>query len=352
MPSATPGEHGTILEISVNGGEPRRVAAALGGGDISHDGRRIALFRFEDKGIALMLITRDGSGEHEVKQVPANSEYDYPRWSPDDRWIAFQQDNLAGFDKRVFVASAAPGGDLQEIARVADLGGLSWLPGGSGMVYSSSSGSTVLYPPIFNLRAVERDGTGDRQLMFGDVSYMEPDVHMSGTLTASRSRMQSDIGHLELSGQRNTGGEHAPRRSHHTPDRSRTDPAGESGRIGGRLSVRQRRPRQPVDSADRRFRRSSAHSRAGSGNLRRGPRVVAWGRSDRVSSHARRGEQPVARQSRRERPPSVPSQGDHWDRGELVRRWPVDLLLREQGRHALHREGADRWRACDSRPVR
>ena len=30
---------------------------------------------------------------------------------------------------------------------------------------------------IFNLRAVERDGTGDRQLTFGDVSYVEPDVH-------------------------------------------------------------------------------------------------------------------------------------------------------------------------------
>jgi Tol biopolymer transport system component len=200
VPSATPGEHGTILEISVNGGEPRRVASALGGGDISHDGRRIALFRFEDKGIALVLVTRDGSGTHEVKQVRPNSQYDYPRWSPDDRWIAFQQDNLAGFNKRVFVVPAAPGGDLQEIAQGADLGGLSWLPSGSGVVYSSSSGSTVLYPPMFNLRAVERDGTGDRQLTFGDVSYREPDVHTSGTLTASRSRMQSDIWRFPVTG--------------------------------------------------------------------------------------------------------------------------------------------------------
>jgi len=132
--------------------------------------------------------------------VPPNSQYDYPRWSPDDRWIAFQQDNLAGFNKRVFVVPAAPGGDLQEIARGADLGGLSWLPGGSGVVYSSSSGSTVLYPPVFNLRAVERDGTGDRQLTFGDVSYREPDVHTSGTLTASRSRMQSDIWKFPVNG--------------------------------------------------------------------------------------------------------------------------------------------------------
>jgi Tol biopolymer transport system component len=46
---------------------------------------------------------------------------------------------------------------------------------------------------MFSLRAVERDGTGDRQLTFGDLSYMEPDVHTSGTLVASRIRMQSDI---------------------------------------------------------------------------------------------------------------------------------------------------------------
>ena len=200
VPSAAPGEPGTIWEISVNGGEPRRVAAALGGGDISHDGKRIALFRFEEKAIALVLITRDGSGTQEVKHVPPNSQYDYPRWSPDDRWIAFQQDDLTGFNKAVFAVSSAPGGDLQEIARGADLGGLSWLPTGSGVVYSSSSGSTVLYPPVFNLRAVERDGTGDRQLTFGDVSYREPDVHASGTLTATRSRMQSDIWKFPVSG--------------------------------------------------------------------------------------------------------------------------------------------------------
>ena len=74
VPSATPGEHGTIWEISALGGEPRRVAAALGGGDISHDGRRIALFRFEDKRIALVVVTRDGSGADAGEAVPPNSQ--------------------------------------------------------------------------------------------------------------------------------------------------------------------------------------------------------------------------------------------------------------------------------------
>jgi Tol biopolymer transport system component len=53
---------------------------------------------------------------------------------------------------------------------------------------------------MFNLRAVERDGTGDRQLTFGDVSYREPDVSASGALAASRSRMQSDIWKFPVNG--------------------------------------------------------------------------------------------------------------------------------------------------------
>ena len=52
------------------------------------------------------------------------------------------------------------------------------------------------YPPMFTLRAVERDGTGDRQLTFGDVSYAEPDVHSSGMVTGSR--FPYPIGHLEI----------------------------------------------------------------------------------------------------------------------------------------------------------
>ena len=118
VPSATPGEHGTIWEVAALGGEPRRVATALSGGDISHDGRRIALFRFEDTRIALVVVTRDGSGTDQLRPMPPKSIFEYPRWSPDDRWIAFQQDNLGvAFDERVLVVPTAPGGEAREIAR-------------------------------------------------------------------------------------------------------------------------------------------------------------------------------------------------------------------------------------------
>src|SRR5262249_23430523 len=69
-----------------------------------------------------------------------------------------------------------------------------------GLVYSSAAGSTVLYPPVFNLRRVAVDGTGDRQLTFGDISFVSPDVHSSGKLMASRIRTSSDLWKFPVSG--------------------------------------------------------------------------------------------------------------------------------------------------------
>ena len=104
---------------------------------------------------------------------------------------------------------ADPGGDAREIARGVDLKGLSWLPDGSGVVYSSPAGSTVLYPPLFNLRAVGRDGGGNRQLTFGDVSYVEPDVHV--VRPRDREPDPDAIGHLEISCRWVAGRQHATR---------------------------------------------------------------------------------------------------------------------------------------------
>src|SRR6185436_15884262 len=82
VPSVTPGEHGTIWEIASLGGDPRRLATGLSSGDLSHDGKRLALFRFDGTRIALAVITLDGSAAEQVTLLLSNSTYDYPRWSP------------------------------------------------------------------------------------------------------------------------------------------------------------------------------------------------------------------------------------------------------------------------------
>ena len=149
--------------------------------------------------MVLTTIARDGSGAAQVVRALDVSPYDYPRWSPDDRWIAFHRGLTDAFADAILMAPAG-GGEPRVVVKSESMRGICWLPDGSGFVYSSSRGSTVLYPPIFNLRTIRLDGSGERQLTFGDVSYKEPEIHSSGKLLASRIRMHSDIWRFPATG--------------------------------------------------------------------------------------------------------------------------------------------------------
>jgi serine/threonine-protein kinase len=191
-PSATPGEHGTLWEISALGGSPRPIGPALGGGDISHDGRRIAVVRFEGGAPQLVIATRDGTPITTVRAVPTAMTCQFPRWSPDDRLIAINISVSVYFDQRLVVVPVE-GDDAVEVVRGGMLRGVAWLPDGTGLVYSSSAGSTMLYPPTFNLRRVGVDGGDARAVTYGDASFVELDVHASGKLVVCRVRSRSDI---------------------------------------------------------------------------------------------------------------------------------------------------------------
>ena len=167
-PGAIPTEPGTLWEIPALGGTARPLLASSSSGDVSRDGTRLTAFQFADGHTALVVASRDGSNSQRIAIVPAGSLYTHPRWSPDGRSIAHQQSDNVEFDKRVWIVSSA-GGEPRRIARADDMKGLAWLADGSGILYSSSQGSTVLYPPTFNLRVVRVDGTDDRPVTFGDV---------------------------------------------------------------------------------------------------------------------------------------------------------------------------------------
>jgi Tol biopolymer transport system component len=106
---------------------------------------------------------------------------------------------------------AARGGERRKITQDSALNGFSWLPDGSGFVYSSSRGSTMLYPPVCNLRTIARNGGGDRALTFGDDSYIDPDVHPTGRVVMSRVRMRSDIWKFPIAGSPAENTRHATR---------------------------------------------------------------------------------------------------------------------------------------------
>ena len=198
-PATAPGADGTIWEISALGGWPRKVASSTGGGDISHDGRRIALFQPSGDQPALVTVARDGSHAELVTLLPAGVGCAWPRWAPDDRSIAFQSTTDTGFQLSLEIVSIANGG-RRAVCDREWLKGFCWLPDGSGLVYSSSRGSTLLYPPLFNLRTITVDGRTDRQLTFGDQSYVAPDTRHAGKLIAGRIKSSSDIWKVPVEG--------------------------------------------------------------------------------------------------------------------------------------------------------
>ncbi|HEX5108834.1 MAG TPA: protein kinase [Vicinamibacterales bacterium] len=197
-PSNEVGKEGRLWEISSLGGPTHPVTTAIGGGDISRDGERIAVFQLRDTGgggtdsrrVELAIVSRDGARMDSVS-IPDGGQLGAIRWSPDGKWLAFQRSSDA-FAERLFVFELATSRS-KEVASAANIQGFAWLPDGSGLVYASSEGSTVLYPPIYALRAVDRDGTNRRPLRFGDASYTQPDVSPSGDLVVTRTHMQSDI---------------------------------------------------------------------------------------------------------------------------------------------------------------
>jgi Tol biopolymer transport system component len=188
----TEGERlGTVWEVPALGGAPRRIASAIGGADISHDGTRVAFFRAEEDQVQLVVASRDGTASRVIAKLPFESYYISPRWSPDDKSIAYQSGYV--FTHDIF-AVPTEGGEPRRISREARLlSGFCWTPDGAGIVYSSARASTVLYLPTFNLWTARLDGSGLRQLTFGEASYVDPDLDASGLLVTSRNLRSLNI---------------------------------------------------------------------------------------------------------------------------------------------------------------
>jgi serine/threonine protein kinase len=197
-PSTSDADEGTIWEISALGGWPRRIISGCLAGDISHDGRRIALLQPAGSQLALVIASRDGSSVERLTTFPYNV-FTFLRWSPDDKSIAIQRWIHGRFSGLIEVYRLDGSGPLEVVSGVLPEG-FAWLSDGSGFVYTSSRDSTLLYPPIFNLHAIAIDGRGERQLTFGDQSYLEPDVHASGRLVVARMTSRSDIWKIPVGG--------------------------------------------------------------------------------------------------------------------------------------------------------
>jgi serine/threonine protein kinase/Tol biopolymer transport system component len=195
-PPSKEGEEGTLWETPTLGGPARRLARSLTGADVFKDGR-LATFKKKPTGIVLTILDRNGTELVTITSIPT-VEFETPRWSPDGRSIA-SVTNPGGGNYAVYVADVA-GGTPVVVAGALRIRGLAWLPDSSALVYGSSKGATILYPPVYQLRLVSRDGRSDRQLTVGDETYVDPDIAQDGKLYASRVQMHSEIWGYPVSG--------------------------------------------------------------------------------------------------------------------------------------------------------
>ena len=182
---------GAISEIPALGGAARRLTTSTGGADISHDGTRLVFPRFENGRMELAISARDGTGPRSLTALEIGYQYVTPRWSFDDRLIAYQRGTASAFD--IFVVSVDGGTSRQLTQHGARLEGLAWSPDRSRIVFASSRGSTIWYLPKTNLWVVDADGGQPRQLTFGEESYTYPDTNAQGILLVNRVRRQFDI---------------------------------------------------------------------------------------------------------------------------------------------------------------
>lgn len=198
-PGAQAGEQGTIWETPSLPGSARQLAAALGPGDISHDGKSLAFFRFLDGSTELSVAARDGTSIRTLAKLPPGSYFNL-RWSPDDRRLVFVRDIGAFFFVSDLLVAQASGGTPRVLASDAVMQGAAWQPDGTGLVVSSARGSLMQYPPTFNLWKVPVDGSSQTQLTFGETSYDFPDIGAQGQLVVSRTRAQADVWKYPVTG--------------------------------------------------------------------------------------------------------------------------------------------------------
>ena len=199
-PAKSEGAPSTLWEISALGGEPRRLVEALGPGDFSHDGSRLAFLRFHEGRIELAVATRDLAQVRVVTRLQPGV-YSNLRWSPDDRWLAYvYETGGSSFATHIGVVAAA-GGEERRVGGDYYLQGAAWLPDGSGWVVGSSQGSLMSYPPTYNLRVIPFAGGPATLLTFGEHSYEFPDVSTQGRVVASRVRAQSEVWKFPVTGE-------------------------------------------------------------------------------------------------------------------------------------------------------
>jgi eukaryotic-like serine/threonine-protein kinase len=198
-PPAEGEAEGALWQVPALGGAPRRLAASVSEGDVSRDGARIAFFRLNEGRQELVVTDQNGTNARALFKGEKQQSFAEPRWSPDDRWIGFENmTQVWGYD--IYVVPAAGGAPRAVTNEHNLIHGFGWEPDSSGIVFSSSRESTLVYLPKMSLWRVGLHSTAVRQLTFDEANYEYPDIGKNGDILASRRLMHFDIWKFPVAG--------------------------------------------------------------------------------------------------------------------------------------------------------
>ncbi|MEV7026518.1 hypothetical protein [Kitasatospora sp. NPDC093558] len=170
-PSATP----EPTTASATPGVVGAAAGATGAAAVTAHNGLIAGRAFLDPGrttSAIVTVTPDGSGEHQVTQPPARAHDDRPDWSPDGSTLAFDRTDPQSGNARLWTVTASGDGEHQ-IGQLCENGTAdctnederapAYSPDGKQLAFGRSWGT------------VNPAGNNTTQIQYSDLYLMAPD---------------------------------------------------------------------------------------------------------------------------------------------------------------------------------
>ncbi|HET9315918.1 MAG TPA: hypothetical protein VFQ51_10030, partial [Vicinamibacteria bacterium] len=213
-PAAAAASQGDIWQVPALGGVPVRVMAGISEADVGPEGR-LTCFQLAGSDVQLVSASPDGADLRTIGRFAGGRYYRSPRWSPDGRWIAYEQGD--GVRSDLFAVRSDGSAKPVQLTQDSSLvNGLSWTPDSGAVVYSSSRQSTLPYLPHFRLWESSLSGAAPVALTSDEASYTHPHVNPSGTLAASRLLLQSDLWAFPVTGSPADNVRRAQRITHQT----------------------------------------------------------------------------------------------------------------------------------------